>query len=573
MVAAAGDIGGMSPRVAVPCLVLTLIAIAATVWIGHHVKLTNLAPLPHPPAVLQDKARRMLADIGHANPPVDSAFGFGIDRDYVSHVKQTDQSANRWDALDAGTVPVIKFWYRQSPEYLGARGYLGGGGKVSLRDPPANRSGMAQVVLNASGELNSLIVVPPQVDPSVPDSTEAAAATILPDWSKLFAHARLDLGLFSPVEPEWVPPVWADTRAAWIGSDPQHAGVELRVEAAAYKGKPVYFNRIEPWTRPSRMGSKANTAGQTIANAIALGFVLTILFGSMLTARRNLQLGRGDRNGASRLALFVPITTMLTWMFDGHHVPTFYEFGLFVIASGWAFFVAAAVWLVYVALEPYLGKLWPHALISWSRLLAGRFRDPLVGRDILLGTMIGAIVGAAIHLRYIGVSWFGEPPPRRIESSFSALKGIGGGVAEILQTSAFVVFVPLGFVFLIFLLRVLLRKPWLAAIAFVLIFTTSSVARSEDRTMAAILAILSNTLIVFVLYRIGVLALVAMFFAVSLGMNMPTTYDFNAWYFRLSLLGPSFIVGLAAFGFHSALAGRRIFKDTIDDTDRAGMSA
>jgi hypothetical protein len=31
-------------------------------------------------------------------------------------------------------------------------------------------------------------------------------------------------------------------------------------------------------------------------------------------------------------------------------------------------------------------RRWPATLVSWSRLLAGRFRDPLVGRDVLAGS-------------------------------------------------------------------------------------------------------------------------------------------------------------------------------------------
>ena len=39
---------------------------------------------------------------------------------------------------------------------------------------------------------------------------------------------------------------------------------------------------------------------------------------------------------------------------------------------------AVRYWLYYLALEPYVRRLWPQALISWSRVLAGRVRDPLV---------------------------------------------------------------------------------------------------------------------------------------------------------------------------------------------------
>jgi len=58
-------------------------------------------------------------------------------------------------------------------------------------------------------------------------------------------------------------------------------------------------------------------------------------------------------------------------------------------------------WILYLALEPIVRRRWPDSIISWSRLLAGRLRDPLVGRDILIGCLAGVLLAAglmAIHL-------------------------------------------------------------------------------------------------------------------------------------------------------------------------------
>jgi len=58
-------------------------------------------------------------------------------------------------------------------------------------------------------------------------------------------------------------------------------------------------------------------------------------------------------------------------------------------ASTWALsaalFLAAVFWVMYVAAEPYIRRRWPQSLISWSRLVAGAFRDPLVGAHMLMG--------------------------------------------------------------------------------------------------------------------------------------------------------------------------------------------
>src|SRR5687768_18051298 len=44
----------------------------------------------------------------------------------------------------------------------------------------------------------------------------------------------------------------------------------------------------------------------------------------------------------------------------------------------------AIPWIAYLAGEPFVRRRWPWQVISWNRLLAGRWRDPLVGRDVLI---------------------------------------------------------------------------------------------------------------------------------------------------------------------------------------------
>ena len=70
------------------------------------------------------------------------------------------------------------------------------------------------------------------------------------------------------------------------------------------------------------------------------------------------------------------------------------------------------LWMLYLALEPYVRKRWPETIISWTRVLAGRFRDPLVGRDILLGCLLGVAMRALADApRWLGVR---PAPPRQL---------------------------------------------------------------------------------------------------------------------------------------------------------------
>jgi hypothetical protein len=51
---------------------------------------------------------------------------------------------------------------------------------------------------------------------------------------------------------------------------------------------------------------------------------------------------------------------------------------------------AGTTGVFYLALEPHVRRRWPTVLVAWSRVLSGRWRDPLVGRDVLAGVAMGA---------------------------------------------------------------------------------------------------------------------------------------------------------------------------------------
>lgn len=131
-----------------------------------------------------------------------------------------------------------------------------------------------------------------------------------------------------------------------------------------------------------------------------------------MLALRNLRQGRGDRRGAMRLAAFFLAVRFLVWVFESHHVPTAGgELGnLLFVGLESAIFWAVLGGMLYLALEPVLRRRWPERLIGWTRLLAGDFRDPLVGRDILAGTVAGVAVILAIQLSLLLPQWLGRTP-------------------------------------------------------------------------------------------------------------------------------------------------------------------
>jgi serine/threonine-protein kinase len=214
------------------------------------------------------------------------------------------------------------------------------------------------------------------------------------------------LSNFQPVPSTWVPLHAYDARAAWDGIDPAHPENKVHVEAAAFRGKLTYFETVYPWDQPLRQEQTEESGSSRALTFLLIAVFLVALIGSALLARKNVRLGRGDRRGAARIAVFYLSIRMLVWLFVEHHngLPG-REFTLFFLHLSDAVFTSFFLWLLYVALDPYVRRRWPHRIISWTRLLAGGYRDPLVGRDILIGAVFGVgmmlltiLVDASPHL-------------------------------------------------------------------------------------------------------------------------------------------------------------------------------
>ena len=190
----------------------------------------------------------------------------------------------------------------------------------------------------------------------------------------------------------------------------------------------------------------------------------TVILGGIVLAFRNYVRGRGDRRGAFRLGAFVFASHMLLWACQTHLVAGTDGFGLFLIAMGNALFGAALIWALYLSIEPYVRRHWPQAIISWSRLLAGRVRDPLLGRDLLIGVILGIVWLLIIEVSLLAIARLGGAPMLGAADYLRGGRHILGGWLGQVVTS---VQATLLFFFVLFLFRVLLRRPWLAAAAFV----------------------------------------------------------------------------------------------------------
>jgi hypothetical protein len=555
MVAASGESEGLRPVVAWAVLAGVLVLVIAAILLSAQTMLYRRVPLEMPPEALATRAREILQSVGYSEQPVDISMGFHRGGSFLRYIAKHDQSKSRWDNLETG---AFVFWDRGSPWPLEALAFVSDApiqGSVWGDDPPLDLSGMTLVELTPVGRLTQLIAVPPQIE-----KQEVVASA--PDWAPLFSAAGLDLSKWPPARPMWTPPVYSDARAAWTGSLTERPGFPMRIEAAAYRGKPVYFELIGPWSRPERMQPYA-TADRPAYLVIVFALIVSMLVAGALLARRNVRLGRGDRRGGFRLAAFVFGTWAVAWIFGAHHVSSLTEFWLFIEFWVWGLGFSGSTWLLYIAMEPYVRRRWPATLISWSRLLAGGFRDPLVGRDVLMGCLWGAFAVVLKRLQWFVPSWLGHPPPLPLSGPDWQFLGARTIIADISGGLGYELFLALAFLFLLFLFRALLRKEWAATVAWILFLTVFFSVGSDSVPIAMVKNLILNVVTVFLLRRLGLLWLVVSFVFVNLFDEFPLTTQMSTWYSGLSLAGIVLMAAIALYGFYTSLSGRPVFGSPV----------
>jgi eukaryotic-like serine/threonine-protein kinase len=555
MLAAAGESEALAVGrglAAVGCAVAGIIALAA---FSSRASVAGRAPLDKPAAVLVDRTQSIVRSLGYADTPADEAYDLMIVDDYLRWIAGTDSSPHRWDVLAAGTPSAVALWYRSSPRPLMPRRH--GGIEVTPNDPPLNDSGMRMAVVDTSGRLIQFQAVPPQYDPG-PQPAET------PGWNELFEAAGLPMGAFKPSAPGWTPRDFADTRAAWEGALPDRPDVPVRIEAAAYRGRPVSFYLLGPWSRPARMQPAQRSTLDTVVNEFFLVMLFLLFAGAALLARYNVRVGRGDRRGATRLASFVMAVAFVEWAAMAHHAPDIgLEFSSFVKVFQVAAGAGLINWVLYVAIEPFARRFWPDSLLGSSRLLSGHIRDPRVGRDVLIGVLFGVAILLLRLARLLLPGVLGYPAVMPITGTTLGVLTRAPAVISVwgdalLNAPAAAFFAVMVFV----ILRLLLRRQWLAIVlgtVVVAIVGTNSAATVLwlDLSLQLLIAAIVTLLIV----RFGLLAAAVALTIWAICVDVPFTLRFAHWSATASNLTVAALIALVVFGFVASRAGQPLFGE------------
>ena len=117
------------------------------------------------------------------------------------------------------------------------------------------------------------------------------------------------------------------------------------------------------------------------------------------------------------------------------------------------------------------------------------------------------------------------------------------------------------FLFVLVLLRALLRRQW-AATTFVVLIMAGLQAGSSD-PVAGVAGVIFVALAVFALTRFGLLTMLSNWVIFNLLMMFPLTLQVSAWYADISLAGILLMAAMALYGFYTSLGGRPVFGGAV----------
>ena len=552
LVAQAGDEGTLKPLHAWLMLVGIVGFLVAAIVLnsGHHI--LDYTPMSRPPEVQFDRALETLEKLGVEVPRSDHVYGFRTGEEMGREINRNGASSEELDSLRSGEISVIEFWLRAAPEDLVARIPSG---RVSPTMPARTKNGEVFASFSSLGRLGFLEVVPEARLPSGELPLQAASEQ---QWNGVFVAAGLDPGSFERTRPHWSPPQYLDELRAWSRRDHDSAlGID-RVEAGLRSGRVAY---VRTGTRVDfDENGTPELGGSRLAQSLNASLVIVVLVVGVLAVRRNLRRGRGDLRGSWRLAGVIFVLGMTSWLASANHARgAGDELELFVLASGVSLFMAAFVWLLYLTLEPEVRRHWPQRLISWQRLLSKSYRDPLVGRHVL----IGLFLGSGLYVVLAVTSFFGKilnPAGFELgDAGVTLIINTGRVIAAVLSNVEQAIFAGVFMTVLVLLGRLLLRRTWAAVALTMIFFVGISALSSTSPLWIAVVATAVLGVVMVGLLRYGLLTLMALVFVLNLLQTSPSSFSMSSWYVHATLIPLLVVLTLAAASFAVSLGKQQWF--------------
>jgi serine/threonine-protein kinase len=543
LVASAGKTEGLPLRQSIPYLAVAVLCILASPILKQQKVAFFRAPSDFPPDVLQQKARDISAAFGYTRKPADRILWIDNRLDLLTELNKrpAPREWQRWLASEAPFTAV----YREAAEPLIANPR----GNVDSTNPPPISPGMVTVEMDGQGRLRGFRANPYP-------GTAAGTQTVSPE--AVFRAAQLDMAQFTEVAPQTTPSNIFDQFRAWKGKHPGIPDTDLTVEIGTWKGSVTSVKFLWPWTpKDSSTAAPVAALPAAIQDFLEPSILICGLVFALVLARRNWKQQRADRRGAWRVASTIFLLNLSIWAGTAHILANNSVLGFLANAVAGSLLAAFVFFLLYLALEPALRARWPHSIVTWNRVLSGRWKDAQVGSHVLIGATVGTLVWAIDEVRLVltipvhGLDTgegLGTLLGTRHWLAMFSVRGINA------IESGLVVF------FVFFGLRVLLRKNWLAALVAAVIFSLiqPDLANSSNWHMELIAGIVIFGILFFVLLRLGLVATISAMFFVNVIDSVSLGTDLSTWYAPTGIATLAVLLGLIAWAFRQSLGDQQL---------------
>ena len=599
LIAASGGRGALRPAVAAACTAAALVCTAMTLFLSGSTSLLARAGTPPPPAVLRDDALEALAQLGYTDTldhPV--RHGWSLSPYSLNRVSSAVRTGNAdWTAFAESFNAPIRFWLRSEPGGFEPRTP---DNKVWSDFPARDAAGSTIIQLDQNRRLRYFARMPDDFD-NEPDTTE-------PDWSVAFALAGLEIDDFEPVEALNHPGTDPAIRRAWKGPAPDDGIADSPIEVTVYAGArdgrisdiefsvanadpaPSNPDTEQPPAQASRdqtekgpvaspeqphaptqqspalpppQASRLARSLQSAAQWLLVG-TITIIAG--LLAYRNIRLRRADTRRAIRLGVVIFALTAIDAMLGADVAPFSLErligpYPIYTSGVGFAFMAAAC----YIAAEPLARSRWPGSLVSWTRLFSGQLRDPMVGRDLLIGITVGTIVAAIAACTPFIAEALGKPasPPSTngliqiLEGPRQVVAIAAGQIASALINAAAVALVILLTMLVLSIIKI--RQHWPAIAIVTLLIISQQLTQTQVTPVDRIMAVIGNLAVLFLIGRVGLLATAAALLTLSLTGYSATGMPLGPWWSSAAVVPLLVLALITAFAYRNATAGGSLF--------------
>jgi serine/threonine-protein kinase len=505
-----------------------------------------------PPQALANQAEKILDDL-KAPRGAFRTWGFEADADALGWASEHGVVAGEVKFLNRG-----HFWYRESESDLAPlRPDWSGDQFLNVEQfRPNLEAGSLLIRLSGDGELRYLErkLSPNEIPPNeIPQNKPRDQSTTFSDWIPLLRLAGLtDIQIKNrvPVTAIHRTQGFADSLSSWTTEVESPSGpIPLRIDVAASGNEPTYFRVSGPWDPPTRNRWDGSLGSNRMVAIIFLIWIPIMIAGTIYLARRNVYAQLSDLPGANRVAAFSAALVIVVWLVGGAHVQSSLEMDLFMTTLAGSALVGSLVWCNYLAFEPLMRREYPGTLVSWSRLLEGKFQDRLVGRHLLIGVAAGAAVAAG-KLSMIGFPALLGHESADAPNVYNLLPLVGGRTIprEVLTALGMsVVFSIFYQLMLLALLRLIVRKMFIAVSIFVAFMAFRVALQYEPFWFAMTISVLEMSLTAFLFLRVGLFAVVTMHFTRFM-LKWPIALDFSTWYAPTGLFALTTVMVLALIG-------------------------